>query len=244
MIIDEYRKSIDKLLAYVNETQTDAIIKAGKMMADAMCEGRVIHLFDTGHIINSEMTNRSGGLAAPQMLRYFLKTESGGRPRPAMETKERTQVGMAEVVYNASEICDGDLMIIGSVSGRNEQVIDLALTCKEKHNCQLIALTSLEYSSNVESQHPSGKRLFEIADLVLDNCAPLGDGMLNIEGVPMPFAPASGISAVYIMWQVYCACLEECLARGIVPSILKSSNTPGGDDYNLIMEHRFAELGY
>ena len=244
MIIDDYRKAIDELFARVNETQTEAIIAAGKMMADAMCEGRMIHIFDSGHIINSEMTQRSGGLLAPKMLRYYLKTESDGRPRPANATKNRSMECIGEMVFNSSEMCDGDVLIVGSVSGRNDQVVDIALNAKRKHNCQLIALTSLEYSSNVKSMHSSGLRLFEFADIVLDNCAPLGDGMLNIPGVPMPFAPASGLSACYIMWQVYCACLEEMLARGKTPSVLKSSNTPGGDEYNLEMEHRFAELGY
>ena len=84
------------------------------------------HIFDTGHIINSEMVGRSGGLLAPRYLRYYLVTENPGRKRPALEGKSRCQIGMAELVFNAGNICPGDLMIIGSVSGRNEQLIDLA----------------------------------------------------------------------------------------------------------------------
>ena len=213
------------------------------MMAETMMNGSDVHIFDTGHIINSEMTGRSGGLLAPRYLRYYLVTENPGRKRPAMEGKSRCQEGMAELVFNASNICPGDLMIIGSVSGRNEQLIDLALTLKS-HGVKIIALTSMEYTTQVKSGHSSGKKLYEIADLVVDNCAPLGDAMMDIEGIPVKFAPASGLSAVYTMWQVYLCCVEELMSHGLVPTVYKSSNLPGGDDYNLEMEHRWEKLGY
>lgn len=243
MLIDKYHEHVDALFKKVNDTQREKIIEAGKMMAETMMGGSDVHIFDTGHIINSEMTGRSGGLLAPRYLKYYLVTENPGRQRPAMEGKSRCMEGMAELVFNAGSICPGDLMIIGSVSGRNEQVVDLALTVK-KHGCKLIVLTSMEYSSQVKSAHSSGKKLYEIADLVIDNCAPLGDGMMQVEGIPVPFAPASGLSAVYIMWQVYCCCAEELLAHGLTPTVYKSSNMPGGDEYNLEMEHRWAKLGY
>lgn len=244
MIIDEYYKHVDALFKTVRETQRENIIAAGKMMAETMMTGTSdVHIFDSGHIINSEMIQRSGGLVAPRYLRYHLVTENPGRKRAAIEGKSRCQEGMAELVFNAGNICPGDLIIIGSVSGRNEQLVDLALTLK-KHGCKIIALTSMEYTTHVESAHSSGKKLYQIADLVIDNCAPLGDGMMHIEGIPMPFAPASGLSAVYIMWQVYCCCVEELMAHGITPSVLKSSNTPGGDEYNLEMEHRWEKYGY
>ena len=243
MIIDQFYEAIEGVFKTVRETQREAIIAAGKMMADAMCEGKMIHIHDTGHLINFEMINRSGGLVAPKQLVYYLVTQNDGRPRPELEKKDRTQVGMAQLVINAGNICPGDLLIIGSVSGRNEQVVDLAITAKE-YGCKIIALTSMKYTTAVESAHPSGKKLYEIADLVLDNCAPLGDGMLDVEGLEMPFIPASGMSATYVMWSVYAACVEEMLSRGITPGIYKSSNTPGGDEYNLEMEHRWEKYGY
>ena len=82
--------------------------------------------------------------------------------------------------------------------GSIKQLIDLALTLKS-HDVKIIALTSMDYSSNVESAHPSGKKLYEIADLVIDNCAPLGDAMMDIEGIPVKFAPASGLGGDLVL---------------------------------------------
>ena len=243
-IIDAYQKKVDELLATVRETQMDKIREAGKMMADAMCAKKNIVIHDTGHIINGEMIQRSGGLIAPQHLRYYLVTEDGGLVTPEFKAKNLNMEGMAELVYRCSHMTgEGDILFIGSVSGRSDQVVDLAITCKS-HGVKIIAVTSLDYSSQVKSAHTSGKRLFEVADLVIDNCAPLGDAMMELPGYEMPFGPASGISAVYIMWQVYAACIEEMDKRGLKPGILKSSNTPGGDEYNLKLEHLYQERGY
>ena len=245
MLIDEYFAAVDDLFQTVRTTQRENIIKAGVMMADAMCEGRNIIIHDSGHIINAEMIQRSGGLQAPQQLSFYLHTENKSRIIPEKEPQKiRSMEGLAEMAFRVGNIYDGDLMIIGSVSGRAEQLVDLAYTAKYNHKCQIIALTSLPYSMNVKSCHSSGLKLYEIADLVIDNCAPLGDAMMTIEGLDMPFAPASGLSAAHIMWSVYAACIEEMLKRGIKPSILKSSNTPGGDEYNLEMEYRYKEFGY
>lgn len=78
--------------------------------------------------------------------------------------------GLAAYALRASGALPGDVMIIGSVSGKTMNVIDLAIEAK-KFGLKIIALTSMAYSAQVKSEHSSGKRLFECADIVLDNCA-------------------------------------------------------------------------
>jgi uncharacterized phosphosugar-binding protein len=92
----------------------------------------------------------------------------------------------------------------------------------------VIAVTALGYSSRLASEHPSGKRLFESADLVLDNHAPYGDGMLTVEGLDYPICPASGLGAVAVLWGVVAGMVEELLARGLKPTIYPSVNRPDG----------------
>ena len=78
--------------------------------------------------------------------------------------------------------------------------------------------------------HPSGKRLYEVADLVLDNHAPYGDAMLEVEGVDYAICPASGMGAAAIMWAIMAGLVEEMLARGLKPSVYPSVNRPDGWD--------------
>jgi uncharacterized phosphosugar-binding protein len=134
-------------------------------------------------------------------------------------------------------------MVIGSVSGKSENVVDLAIEAK-KFGLTVVALTSLEYSRSVESKHSSGKRLFECADYVLDNCTPAAEAMLEVEGIDVRFAAASGVSAAIIMWSVCAHAVERLMEMGITPSILKSENFKDGPEYNQRLKDRYAETGF
>ncbi|MDF0752811.1 hypothetical protein NLU14_21535, partial [Marinobacter sp. 71-i] len=90
----------------------------------------------------------------------------------------------------------------------------------------VIALTSLSYSQLLKSDHSSGKRLFELADLVIDNCAPALDAMIEVSDMDAPICPASGISSAVIMWAIEAGTVQLLLQRGIKPTVLKSINNP------------------
>jgi uncharacterized phosphosugar-binding protein len=92
----------------------------------------------------------------------------------------------------------------------------------------VIALTALAYSSKLVSEHPSGKHLYEAADLVLDNHAPYGDALLAVDGLDYPICPASGIDAATILWAVVAGIVEEMLKRGLKPTVYPSVNRPDG----------------
>ena len=245
MLLDRYDEHIDQLISKVRTTQRENIIAAGKMMADTIAAGKCIHIHDTGHIINSELVERGGGLFALRSFTYELKWRDPVRDREKDESRgiPNSMEGFAEYAVRASNIHAGDLIIIGSVSGRSEYVVDLAMTCK-KYGCNVIAMTSVEYSSGVPSRHSSGKRLFECADVVLDNCAPIAEGMIPVEGIEAPFAAASGITATLIMWSACAVAIDELLARGITPSVYKSANFPGGEEYNDNLELHYQATGF
>lgn len=245
MLLDTYYEYVDNLVNKVKTTQRESIIATGKMMADTIAQGKCIHIHDTGHIINSELVNRGGGLFALRSFTYELKWLDPVRERDRGEERgiPNSMEGFAEYAVRASNIHAGDLIIIGSVSGRSEYVVDLAMTCK-KYGCNVIAMTSVEYSSGVPSRHSSGKRLFECADIILDNCAPIAEGMIPVEGIEAPFAAASGLSATLIMWSACAVAIEELLARGITPSVYKSANFPGGEEYNDNLELHYQKTGF
>lgn len=244
MLLDNYNEHIDRLINKVRTTQRENIIEAGKIMADTIAAGRCVHIHDTGHMINSELVERGGGLFALRSFTYELKWLDPVRERDRSDRGiPESMEGFAEYAVRASNIHAGDLIIIGSVSGRSEYVVDLALTCK-KYGCKVIALTSVEYSSSVPSRHSSGKRLFECADVVLDNCAPIAEGMIPVEGIEAPFGAASGISASLIMWSVCAVTIDELMAKGITPSVYKSANFPGGEEYNDELEKHYQATGF
>ena len=241
MLKERFYDASAGLFEKIRESQKTNIEAAGQIMADSVANGGCIHMFDTGHIIDSELLNRAGGLVLLRRFRYHNGVESSARKRP-MTGKNTSMEGLAEYALRSANVMPGDVMVIGSVSGKTLNVIDLAVECK-KLGVKVIGVTSIEYSKTLESGHSNGKRLFELADVTIDNCAPFGDAMLDIDGVEAPFIPASGIAAAYICWAVCAELVEKLMGKNIVPSILKSVNYPPNVEYNNKLYKRYDEEG-
>jgi len=142
------------------------------------------------------------------------------------------------------ELKEGDVLFVSSVSGRTLSVVNLAYESVKK-GVKVIAFTSMEYAVVVDPVHESGKKLYEIATVTLDNCAPAAEAMLDVEGIEAKYAAASGIASDFIMWSITSVCVEKMLKDGFTPGILKSANFPGGNDYNkTIIEPHYDQYGY
>ena len=90
----------------------------------------------------------------------------------------------------------------------------------------------MEYTKAVDAVHPSGKKLYEMVDLALDNCAPSAEAMIEVPGIEARFAAASGLACDILLWSMTAVAIEKLQEKGITPGILKSANFPGGADYN------------
>ncbi|OPA80795.1 hypothetical protein BVG16_00095 [Paenibacillus selenitireducens] len=242
MLMDRYFQAIEQLQENIRTTQRESIVRAATKIAEAAAQGRGVHLYDTGHIVDHELIRRAGGLLLMKPLRVSLQIDNPIRTRE-LYGKNKSMEGLGEYFLRASNVHEGDVLIMGSVSGKSVEAVDIALAAKEM-GITLIVLTSLTYSSQVKSMHSSGKRLFELGDVVLDNGAPLGDALLQVEGIETGILPASGLSAAYIMWAVTAESIEQLLAKGITPSVYKSYNYADGWDYNDKQEKTYAEHGY
>jgi len=243
MLLDRYWETIDALYAKVRETQRPNIEAAGKLIAETVAAGGCVHIFDSGHIINSELIYRGGGLILYKRFNYALNVEDNVRKRDRSGV-DTSMEGLANYALRASGALPGDVFILGSVSGRSFNVVDLAYEAK-KMGMKIIVITSMTYATSVDSPHSSGKRLYELADIVLDNCAPAAEAMMEVEGLEARLCAASGLAAAYIMWSVTTVVVEDLLARGIMPGVLKSANFPGGNDYNKgFVEPRYEKEGF
>lgn len=109
--------------------------------------------------------------------------------------------------------------------------IDIALAAKEQ-GAYVIALTNLDYSSKVTSRHSNKKRLFEIADLVIDNCGDFEDVAIKIEGFDQKIGATSTIAGATIVNSIVVQASYILLSEGISPPIFHSANVDGGDEFN------------
>ena len=216
-LMHRYQKAVDDLFAKVRDTQTETILKAGTMIAEAVANGGKVYLNDICHSIEMDLIYRGGG---PIFYKKFNKEEH----MPTLKA--------------------GDVLVVSSVSGRTAHVVDLAWEAMER-GVNVIAFTSMEYARQVDAVHPSGKKLYEFVTLAVDNCAPAAEAMIEVDGIEARFAAASGIASDYIMWNITSVVVEKMLEMGLTPGILKSANFPGGNDYNkTVIEPHYDEFGW
>jgi uncharacterized phosphosugar-binding protein len=246
MLAKRYLDRVRQMLDDIERTELDKIQQAGRMAADSLQNGGAFFITQIGHGTMPELLHRGGGLVC---LKGFHPTWNlpgdiaachRGRPR---EEQIIPQDEMMRAAVRSSELRSGDTVLVGSVSGRTAWAVSLALALKEI-GAKTIALVALDYAEKVESAHPSGKLLNEVADLVIDMRAPYGDGSLDVEGLEAPALPLSGVSQATICWMISAAVVEEMLARGLTPGVYMSANREGGQEYNKQLEKQFNELGY
>lgn len=228
MLIEHYFEAIQAKIAEI-AGQTEPIRQAAKVCADALEKGGVIHIFDSGHMVSHELIFRAGGLAAFSPLFFNLNVTNTVRTRKAVDLPPGNSLsfGYIQHVFETNQLRPGDVLFVGSVSGKTANVVELAIQARA-HGLTVIALTSLAYSSKLTSEHPSGQHLYEAADLVLDNHAPYGDAILDVEGLEYPICPSSGIGAAVILWAVAAGMVDEMLSRGLTPTVFPSVNRPDG----------------
>ncbi|MEG0944572.1 MAG: sugar isomerase domain-containing protein [Angelakisella sp.] len=247
MYMDSYFEKMRAVLQTIETTQRESLIAAGKAIADSLAEGGMLQLLDTGHMLMHEGVGRTGGLMALRPIKIDCEISNPTRYRK-IEGKQNIYYDMVDgfpaFVLAKANLTKGDILIIGSVSGYNILPVELALAAK-RMGVTTIAITSVTYSKELTSKHPSGKRLFEACDYVLDNCGEFGDAMVPVEELEgKKICPSSGIGASYLLWALECCIVEELVKKGIEPSIYISNHMPNASAINGNSMNNYEKYGY
>jgi len=239
----------DRILAEVRKTQVDNIKRAAAAVADALANKKVWHFLDQGHT-GDEFIGRTGGMIALNPIKINLDVHHQSA-LPNFRTGKSTGFDYAvfrkgdvpmDFILDKVQIVPGDIMLIHSVSGSRGMPISLAIGAKAR-GAMVLAITSLTYSKSLEPVHPSGKRLYEVADLVIDDCGPVGDTLLQVPGMDEEICASSGLSFVYIMWALEAEICALLTARGIKPHVYRNANLPGAQQVNEGIVKAYAEEG-
>jgi uncharacterized phosphosugar-binding protein len=242
-LIDTYLDEIQARIAKLHATRMEQITQAADVCAECLMKKGVVHIHDTGHMVSAELINRAGGIVAFTRLNLSLNIDNTNKYRATQPNPNGPQLGFIPYALRASNVRPGDVIIIGSVSGRTAPQVELALQAREM-GIKTIALTAVAHSSQLKSEHPSGKRLFEATDLVLDHPTEYGDAMLTVPGVEHPVIPSSGILGAVMLWSVAAGIIERMTAAGMPPTVYRSVNLPGGTDSVKAVEQQYVEKGY
>lgn len=226
-------------LEQVAQSQATPIIAAADRLVEAITGGKSIYAFGASHsfMVVEEMVYRTGGLMLinpiyPHGMNLFV------RPMTATSRLERIP-GLGAELLASAPVQAGDVLMIASTSGRNAVVIDMAIAARER-GLHTIGITALAYTRGVASRHPSGKKLADLCDLVIDNGAPYGDAAVSVPGFPQKTGPLSSLTAIAVVNAIVAETVAKLVARGITPPVFMSANLDGGDAFNakLLQENR------
>lgn len=218
-------------MARIEETQLDNIRKAAEIMADTIEAGRWVHTFGCGHatIPIEEMYPRIGGFVGfhPLIelpLTFFTRItgEMGVHQFLFLERVE----GYGSAIMKSYDFDPRDTMWIFSHSGINNVNIDVALESK-KRGMKVIVFGSAAEAKGKKSRHSTGKTLFEIADLVVDSCAPIEDASVPLKNHQDKVGPVSTMAFITCVWMTVTTVAEILADRGVKLFIHPSHNVPG-----------------
>jgi uncharacterized phosphosugar-binding protein len=235
--MDRFFELVQALLPKVRTTQGSKIATVAQWLGDALARDGWLYVFGAGHshLLAEEVFYRAGGLAhaAPMLDSRIMLHEN------AIEaTYTEREEGFAAKLLAHYPVAAGDVLIVCSNSGRNAAPIELAMLGRER-GLRVAALLNQEQSDAWPSRHSSGKKLADVAEVVIDNCGPNGDAWLELPRMPGRIGSTSTIVGALIIQLILVQGVENALARGVVPEMYISSNTTG-DDHNekLLQKYR------
>lgn len=226
----EYIKNIQKTIEDVCESQSDKIDECARLFADTIKSERKLFFFGTGHssLLTQEVFYRAGGLVN---VRPILETSLLLNESAYKSTMVERLEGYAEILFSHYEIQKGDVIVIISNSGRNGVPVDMAQLCSQR-GVKVVALTNMKHTLSGESRHKSGKRLFEFADITLDNMGCVGDASIFFPELGRNVAPTSTVIGAMILNAIVAGTVEYLISDGADCEVWSSSNVDGGDEIN------------
>ncbi len=236
MVYQEYFKRVEEVLSKVMETQKEKIEEAAMLVADSLAKDGMLYVFGCGHshIIGEDLFYRAGGtVPVCAMLDGDLMLHEGAVKSSHYERMS----GLAKPIFDRYCLTTNDVMLIVSTSGINSVPVEMAMCAKEK-GIPVIAIVSMAYAED-KSRHMSGKKLHDVADLVIDNGVCHGDAAVWIGDSGIKAGPISTISACMIAQSIVVQADENLWNEGIMPPVYVSGNIPGGMEKNQDMIDRY-----
>jgi uncharacterized phosphosugar-binding protein len=227
-----YFETITIMQAAARRANTDTLRAAGKLIANSIAADGVLHTFGSGHsqILAAEIERRAGGLVPVSSI----NDPADGWPEQIPGYGARLFQRYA-YQYDAQP---GDVVLVISNSGRNASPIEVAMEAKAA-GLSVIVLTSLDMSKATTSRHPSGKKLYELADHVLDNLGVPGDAALDAPGFAHKVGPTSTMSGALLLNLLNMEIIEQLIASGIAPPTYVSQNADGGAEHNEALAKKY-----
>jgi len=234
---ETYYEKVTEILEKVKNTQGENLEKAAETLAKTLGSDGLIHAFGTGHshLVAEEIFYRAGGLAP---VNAWLEPSLTGQEQVTKSEYTERMEGWGEILLDYHKPEPRDTLLVISNSGRNAAPIEVAASARNR-GIPVIAIISRDHSMNTTSRHSSGKKLLDVADILIDNCGVRGDATFKLPGLKTPIGPTSNISAFFIVHSLVVMAIEKMLEQGLKPPVFLSGNIDEGREHNEELLERY-----
>jgi uncharacterized phosphosugar-binding protein len=227
MSVEKFSAAMTAVLETIWSTQTEAIRSAAKLMADSVQQGGLVHLFGSGHSVLpvQDIFPRYGSfpvfhpLMDARLMWQSVIGSGGARGLLWLEQQE----GYASVLFENQPIQKGDVMVVFSHGGLNAAGIEVAMESRAR-GLRVVVVTSMDNQRIRAAKHSSGRKLSDVADVVIDNCVPARDALVDIDGWRAPVAAGSTVATTAIAMAIVAEVGAQLAQRGITPPVFVSPN--------------------
>ena len=227
------------------DAQRDAIDQCADLFAKTILAGRMVHCFASGHsrIMVEEMWPRYGSfpgfnpIVELSLTFHNLVVGANGQ-RQAMFLENVS--GLAERILRNFDTSSVDTALVISSSGCNVVPIEMAEEF-QKRGINVTAIISKQHADASRSNHGSGKKLQDFADIVLDTGAPPGDAMVKIAGLETPVAPGSTVGGCMLINCIKAEVALRLMRAGQPPTVLSGAAVVGAEKAVELFESAYDE---
>ncbi len=245
-IIQKYSKDLSELFVQI-ASERSSMEKAATAIANAYVNNRMVHVIGPGGHSNmavEEILWRAGGLAFwDPILDAGTNLIHGAKRSNIVERTPGYAIAVLDAYHVGAQ--PGEVIVIVNAYGINSMTIDTVEECKRR-GLTTIAVTSESFAKLVpkghKSRHPSGKNLFEEADIYINNHLPVGDAIISIEGYEQKTGSTSTFCNCFVMNCLTALVVKELVSRGLQPPVFESANMPGGDEHNKSLEEKYGRI--
>ncbi len=226
MIFEKYFGEIVDVLEKIKNTQAEKIEAAAKLVARTIENDGIIYIFGCGHshLIALDCFYRAGGLAnVSAMLDTDLMLHNGA----AKSSKLERMSGIAESIFERYCLTEKDVLITVSTSGKNAVPCEMARAATENGIPNIAVVSGAYFEDKTKTE-----KLYECADMYIDNCVPHGDAVMDISGSDVKMGSVSTAASSFILQSVLIEAAEIAAKNGADMPIYKSGNVDGGAEYN------------
>lgn len=212
-----YFECMQDVVRRVLITQEQKILEAAEILTETTKNGGIIHLFGSGHssLITEDVFWRAATLAN---VHAIFESSVAGINEITKTSKLEKIEGIGQVIVEYNRVMPPDAMICISNSGNNAATVDVALGARAK-GVPVIAVTNVSYADDLTTHHSSGKKLKDVANVVVDNCSLYGDAAIDIEGIPQKVGATSTIPVAFIVPALLVQTCENLAQQGIMPDV-------------------------